>query len=1640
MKKVMLGLSAAVYAAAVGATINVDKKSVITDVDFQSHEMVKTEKQGIKSFVRKPLNKKFHEEAGLTGTHNYIVRLQDAPVATYKGDIDGYPATRPDYAKSFNQRAQAMVGKSSAAKRASLKINFKSSSVKRYTKYLDMQQDALMQKATRVLGQQPAELTRLKNALNAVVVRMTQEQAKKLAMFDEVAYVEREVMFQMETDTGPTLIGAPNVWDGTATGVGAFGEGVIVGVIDSGINSDHPSFADVGDDGYDHTNPWGAGVYVGDCAGAFASMCNDKLIGVRSYDSVIGTYSDADVFGPTPPPANGEDYNGHGSHTAGTAAGNILNNVPMLDPEAGQEVGDGINSTGFEFPQVSGVAPHANVVAYQICLPGNQGDTYSGCPGAAIASAIDDAIADGIDVINYSISGGGNPWNSSTELAFLNAQDAGIFVSASAGNSGPDAGTSVKNAPWYTAVAASTHGRVVEFEKTIGGFTGGDTTAPAEITGSSATQGITATIVYAGDYDNPNSTDDSAQCMEPFPAGTFSGEIVVCDRGTIARVAKAQNAAAGGAGGFVLANIQGGADTLANDAYVVPGIHINANDGDALKAWLASGTGHTATISAADGELVIGDADQIAAFSSRGPNVTVPDILTPSVAAPGVSIYAAYSDEQYGRDGTTPAPADFAFLQGTSMAAPHVAGAGALLKSAFPAWTPDNIRSALMLTATPVMVKEDGTTPADMFDMGSGRIRVDLAAATGLIMDEELDDYLDANPADGGDPKTLNIPSLGNTSCRSTCSWQRTFTATKNASWTASSTTDNELVSVTVTPATFTLAEGETQTVTITASVEGLSTGDSALGEVVFTAGDASIPAARMPMFLSAESSNIPSMIEMDIARDSGSVLLKDMLALEITEFTSRVYGLSKSSRTRGAVSEDSDGLSPFDDLTDGVETHWFTLSADTPYMNVATTASESPDIDLYVGYDANGDGTPSEDELLCASRSFTADESCGIEEVPAGRIWVLVQNWEASSAGAVDGYDLLFGHVPTTNQGNFSVAAQATSGEFVPFDIRMSWDDQMSVGDVMIGAFDIGTDAANPGNLGQTVVVLTRANNDVNVQVSDDNPSVGDYVDFTVSINTNETTEDYFYNIALAIPEGIMVDPSSVEVDKGDASVVSVGVDGTTINWSAARPGIFGPNSDAGYDTTTNVTDASCSIPIFGGYVDLAAYGVTQLPIDGDSQTGTLAVPVTHLGVSYPEFTVTDDGFISMGNSVGGATYSHQRMPNSAEPNNVIAPFWRDMQFDNANGSGVSVASASGGSLVFVEWDDMRHWAYYGVDTAYDDVLDFQVVIDNNTGNVYYAYANVTHNLGDILGQSIGWENANGTFGESFIYNGGVYDDGAGDVGSANDIQDGLIVCNRPGLGFREITLTFTGQVMPEAAGASMTALASHSVTNVGAKTETSSASFKVASNFYIGQLDDLTVAEDGVITGITVNYADADSEANVITVTSLNGTASNISGGVSGSTFDFAPDADFNGMLEVVVTVSDTVNSTDTESATFMVNVTPVNDAPVVSTSSNSSGRGMINLLSNVNDVDGDSLTYSWTQVSGPSVTITAADKAQAVILPEDIGGGDYVFELTVNDGTVSVSSQTSISVSGDSSSSGSLYWMLGGLMLLAGFRRRK
>jgi len=922
-----------------------------------------------------------------------------------------------------------------------------------------------------------------------------------------------------------------------------------------------------------------------------------------------------------------------------------------------------------------------------------------------------------------------------------------------------------------------THCREIAFEKEIVTFTGGDTELAA-ITGNSASGAITASIVWAGDYTNPNDTDGAPeQCLEPFPEGTFDGEIVVCDRGAIARVQKAINVADGGAGGFVLGNITDGSNTIANDVYVVPGIHINIDNGNALRTWLASGAEHSATITASEGTLNIGQADDMADFSSRGSNNTVPDVMTPSVTAPGVSIYAAYADQQFGHDVTGPSPADFSFLSGTSMSAPHVAGAGAVLISSHPTWTADNIRSALMLTATQDVRKEDGTTPADAFDMGTGRIQVALADKTGLVMNETAANYMAANPAEGGVPKTLNIPSVTDANCVGLCSWTRTVTATMDGSWTTEGVNISEGLEITITPASFDLAAGESQEISISVDAIQAESDVWSFGHVVMTS-DAH-PTARLPVNVIASNGNIPDALSFDAYRDVDSFLLQDVMAIEISEFTSRSYGLVKAEQTEQTLAVDSDNSSVYDDLEDGVNITMITVPDDAKRFVAEVLMSDSPDLDMFVGIDTNGDGIPQEDEEIARSATGTALEKVDLMSPDAGDYWIIVSNWAASEEGAEDAYTLATAVVDGEMGDNLSVEADSAIPALTEFDLRFNWSlEGAMAGDLYYGAIDLGTSFDDAGNLGLIAIDLARGSDDVSIS-SDASAYMQrtDMVNYEVAVLANLSPEDRTYTVQAKVPTGMELVTDSVT---GDATI-----DGDTITWMFTQESLFGATPS--YSMTTNNEDASCVLPDFGqggGYIDLAGFGLTPSDkVNGDAVSAAFNVPANFLGKLYSSVNVTDDGFVYFTGAHGAAPWRNQLLPDSDEANSVVAPFWRDNQIALTDTSGVTVATA-GSAWTIIEWDDVKHWVGFEENAAQvgipatADIADFEIVFSNATGNFMFAYDNVTHDMGSALGATVGYEDATGTIGSADIYATSIWGGADGSAGSVESIESGLIMC----------------------------------------------------------------------------------------------------------------------------------------------------------------------------------------------------------------------------------------------------------------------
>ena len=1209
------------------------------------------------------------------GEYTYIVRLADLPLATYDGSVVGFAATNPKIAKKelFSKLANSKM--SSQEVRNQLRLDTKSTDAVQYTNYLEDKQQSFLSQARLSLGKQANVVYKYKNAFNGVAMRLTQEQAVKLATLDGVEYVERERMETMDTDTGPIHIGATQVWQGEGNSATNMGEGVIIGVIDSGVNTDHDSFADIGGDGYDHTNPWGAGNYVGDCAADFVELCNDKLIGVRSYASVTDNYDDLDVFGPTPPAKNGEDYGGHGSHTASTAGGNILKNVPLISLDNGVLESDGIVNEAFSFEQISGVAPHANIVAYQICSPGNSNsdpalsDKYTGCPSAAIVAALDDAVADGVDVLNYSISGGGNPWASSTELGFLAAQEAGIFAAVSAGNDGPEAYTTSKNAPWYTVVGASTHGRTLDsfvtFNEESFAFSSGNGPTLSEIVTGSP---VTSLSVDATNFEGCNA----------FAADSFKDAVAVISRGACAFADKVNNATAAGASAVIVYNNKDGDASLGMSGLedtTIPAVGISENSGKALLEELASNSGMMISIDPAI-TLVIGQADNMADFSSRGPNSTTADIMTPSVTAPGVSIYAAYNDQDFGNDVSTPAPGDFAFLQGTSMSAPHTSGAGAVLKSAHPTWTPDNIRSALMMTATTDVRKEDGATPADVFDMGSGSIRVNLATNTGLIMDETFGNYMKANPATGGVPLSLNIPSMTNTQCIDTCTWTRTFTATKDANWTATSVSTSNNMALTVSPTSFDIKAGETQTLTVTADVSASAADVWNFGSLELTS--AGLPDAHLPILVQVAESNLPEALSVAASRSSGTYTFTNLMSKSLNNIEVGVFDKSTDLVEPQTVEVEDEGFG-FIALT---------FNEVVPNVVFSTSSVTAPDIDLRVLRALDG-GL----EKIGSSAGPNSNESVTFLNLPAGTYYIVADSYTASAPGATDEVVISASSILTDEDSMSDTVSASVAESNGSFDLTVKWSDNVSSSSLL--SLKSGDDSTEV----QIPLTVSFANDEVTEVVSSDletasqtmTPGVAQAVSF--DIEPNFTNSDKVYTLKAMVTEG-------QEIANADNDGV---ITDNIVEWTITRvAGESTKTMSVGFDLIPRQSGTDKEL-------------VLTNTIDGNAVESTYNFGVIEVA---PVASVSD-----VSSAREGTTVTMDASSSSDANNDELTYSWKQL-----SGSTVSL-TGTGSSITFE-----------APKVSADEIISFQLEVNDGNGNsdMTVATANITKNKGSS--GSFGW------------------------------------------------------------------------------------------------------------------------------------------------------------------------------------------------------------------------------------------------------------------------------------------------------------
>jgi subtilisin family serine protease len=911
----------------------------------------------------------------------YIVQMANEPVVTYKGDIKGLKATAPKNGQ---------------------KIDPNSADVINYVAYLNSKHNEALNK---VGGGQ--RLYDYDYSFNGFAAKLSLSQANKLAAVDGVLAVSGDVLQTMDTSSTPTFLGLDadkGLW-AQLGGVGNAGDGIIIGDIDSGIWPESLSFSDRtdlngngtqdGKLGYQQIPGWHGKCMPGEDFNA--SMCNQKLIGAQWFNASWG--GDAALEAERPWEfMSVRDYNGHGTHTASTAGGN--HGVPTTGPAA-------------VFGPISGMAPHARIAMYKALWSTQDASTASGSTSDLVA-AIDQAVADGVDVINYSISGTLTNFRDPVEISFLYAAAAGIFVAESAGNSGPTTGTVAHPAPWTTTVAAGTHNRDGQGSVTLGngvtyyGASVATAVGPVPLIDSTAAglSGADPTQV-ALCY----SSADGGNVLDP---AKVAGKIVICDRGVTARVNKSLAVAEAGGVGMILVNTS--VNSINADFHFVPTVHLQSTDRAAVKAY-ATTADATATINQAT-IIYNAPAPFTASFSSRGPlQAGGGDLLKPDVIAPGQDILAAVAPP--GNAGR-----DFNLYSGTSMSSPHVAGLAALLKDLHPDWTPMMIKSALMTTAYDVL---DGpnTNPLVIFRQGAGHVRPNSAADPGLVYNSGWNDWLAficskqpegletsiCNPlwtaGYSKDASDFNSPSIAIGDLAGVQTVKRTVTNVGGQETYTFSYSG--LAGITVTPSvsSFTINPGASKSYNVTFTTAGATLNSYVGGYITWTGDKGHV--VRIPVVIKPVALAAPAAVS-----GNGGPINYNVTFGYTGAFTATARGLVPAAITAGTVA---------DDPTDS------TCSLSSPNAQLIPVAI--PAGTTYARFSLfDADVNPGSDIDLCVFRGTTQVGSSGsgtsAEEVnllnpAADNYTVVVQGWGVAGSSPFKLHTWLLGSV---DAGNMTVSA----------------------------------------------------------------------------------------------------------------------------------------------------------------------------------------------------------------------------------------------------------------------------------------------------------------------------------------------------------------------------------------------------------------------------------------------------------------------------------------------------------------------------------------------------------------------------------------------------------------------------------------
>lgn len=669
----------------------------------------------------------------------FIVQLQGPSAGEYHA-----ATTRP-------AGGQAKAG---AAINRDSRLQKNSANIRAYTAKLEGEQQVVLAS----LGAATQTIYSYKYGLNGFAARMSIAQAEKLKSRPDVLNVWEDEIRPLATTDSPTFLGLFDANEGLRAALNLSGDGIVIGVIDSGIEPDHPSLLDIREadrprlcEGewaeatflgrwlcgrydrlddvvlFDEVSDWNGECETGESF--TVDDCNNKLIGARWFIDGAANSGPIDSSEFRSP----RDADGHGTHTATTAAGNSSN----------------ASIFGTSLGNVVGIAPGARVATYKACWI-RPGATRAACNASDLANAIDSAVADGVDIISYSVGSSMREITAPDDVALMAAAKAGVLTVVAAGNEGPNLATigSPAGGPWVITAAASSREGSSSVEAAL------EISSPPGIARQYATKEalfsppladsdpIEASLILVDDDDDTlpdgNVGVSSDGCQALVNDADVDGNIALMQRSGCTFTDMVRNAENAGAIAAIVYNIAGDPVAMAGDDNIVdiPALMIGQADANLILAELDAGSEISVTLNK---EFLLTSADtgnEMASFSARGP-APVPDVLKPDVTAPGINILAGFSTE--------PANAlpgeQFAYLSGTSMSTPHIAGVAALLLEAHPDWSPAAIKSAIMTTARRDVSVAGGLATANPFDFGAGHIDANKAIDPGLVYDVSNDDY-----------------------------------------------------------------------------------------------------------------------------------------------------------------------------------------------------------------------------------------------------------------------------------------------------------------------------------------------------------------------------------------------------------------------------------------------------------------------------------------------------------------------------------------------------------------------------------------------------------------------------------------------------------------------------------------------------------------------------------------------------------------------------------------------------------------------------------------------------------------------------------------------------------------------------------